>query len=394
MIDPRIDNRGILLRYALVLLVVAALISTGLLAWGKGMFSDEVRVAAQVDDIGGALAAGADVKVRGVIVGHLASVESHDGGVRLGLVIDGDAASEIPRDVSARILPASVFGTSYVDLAVPDKATAAHLAAGQVIEQDRRDSTLELQDTLDSTYRVMTAVRPAELSITLGAIADALDGRGEQIGTTMETLNSYLGRLDDQNPLLKEDLALLATNLETLATLSPDLLDAVDSGLVTARTIVAKRAQLTSILAGGTALADEADRLLSEQEKPFTDTMRQAATVVDAIYDNRTGIAAGFRNFVEFATKGMGVFADGPRMATDVLIKTGDDAPYTAADCPVFGPARGDNCGGASRSKATAQDDAALLGEIRGLLSGLDASVPTDGGVGELLIGPYVREAP
>ena len=396
LIDPRIDNRGILLRYALVMSIIAALIGTGLLAWGKGTFSDEVAVSAQVDDIGGALAAGADVKVRGVIVGRVASIETRDGGVRLGLVIDGDAAPEIPRDVSARILPASVFGTSFVDLAMPDKAMGTHIAAGQVIEQDRRESTLELQDSLDSTYRVMTAVRPADLSITLGAIADALDGRGEELGATMETFNSFLERLETHTPLLKEDLALLAQNLETFAEVSPELLDAVDSGLVTARTIVAKRAQLTSIMAGGTALADEAERLLAEQERPFIDTMRQSAIVVDAVFDKRTGIASGFRNFVSFATKGNGVFAAGPWMATDVIIKTGDDAPYTSADCPVFGPVRGDNCGGASntsrRTTATAQDDAALLGQIRGLLSGLDANVPNDGGVGQLLIGPYVGE--
>ncbi len=398
MIDPRIESRGILLRYALILMVVVALVAAGLLAWGRGMFSDDVRVSAQVDDIGGALAAGADVKVRGVIVGRLSSIEARDGGVRLGLVIDGGAASEIPSDVSARILPASVFGTSFVDLAVPEATTEAHLVAGQVIEQDRRDSTLELQDSLDSTYRVMTAVKPADLAVTLGAIADALDGRGEQIGTTMETFNSYLKRLETQTPLLKEDLALLAKNLETLADVSPELLDAVDDGLVTARTIVAKRAQLTSIMAGGTALADEADRLLVEQEKAFVQTIRQSATVVDAIFDERTGLASGFRNFVSFASKGKEVFAEGPWMATDVIIKSGDDAPYTAADCPVFGSARGDNCGGASsssrrRTEATAQDDAALLAQMAGLLTGLDASVPTDGGVGQLLIGPYVGGA-
>ena len=71
MIDPRIESRGILLRYALILMVVLALVAAGLLAWGRGMFSDDVRVSAQVDDIGGALAAGADVKVRGVIVGQI-----------------------------------------------------------------------------------------------------------------------------------------------------------------------------------------------------------------------------------------------------------------------------------------------------------------------------------
>lgn len=396
LIDPRLDNRAVLLRYALVLLIVVALVATGLLAWGKGMFSDEVRVSAQVDDIGGALATGADVKVQGVIVGRLASIESRDGGVRLELVLDADAASEIPRDVTARILPATVFGTSYVDLAVPEKTSKARLAADQVIQQDRRESTLELQDSLDSTYRVMTAVKPADLAITLGAIAEAVDGRGEKLGTTIETLNSFLKRLESQTPLLKEDLALLATNLETFADISPEVLDAVDSGLVTARTIVAKRAQLTSILAGGTALADEADRLLVEQEKPFVETIRQSAVVVDAVFDHRTGIASGFRNFVSFSRKGKGVFSAGPWMATDVIIKTGDDAPYTAADCPVFGPVRGDNCGGASaerHTEATAQDDAALLGRIRGMLSGLDESVPTDGGVGELLIGPYVGDA-
>lgn len=397
LIDARLDDRGVLLRYAVVLSVVLVLLGAGLLAWGKGVFSDEVRVSAQVDDIGGALATGADVKVRGVIVGRLASIESREGGVRLGLVLQDDAAADIPEDVTARILPATVFGTSYVDLAVPDDASDARLAAGQVIAQDRRQSTLELQDSLDSTYRVMTAVRPADLAVTLGAIADALDGRGEQLGDTVETLNTYLKRLDEQTPLLREDLALLATNLETFADISPEVLDAVDSGLVTARTIVAKRAQLTSILAGGTALADEADRLLVEQEKPFVNTIRQSATVVDAVFDNRTGIAAGFRNFVSFSREGKGVFEAGPWMATDVIIKTGDDAPYTADDCPVFGPVRGDNCGGAGATRssaATAGDDAALLGRIRGLLSGLDESVSTDGGVGQLLIGPYVGGAP
>ncbi|GAA3530440.1 MCE family protein [Aeromicrobium panaciterrae] len=394
LIDPRLDNRGVLLRYAFVLLVVVALIATVLLAWGKGMFRDDVRVTAQVDDIGGALAAGADVKVQGVLVGRLTSIESHDGGVRLGLTLDRDSADEIPRDVTARILPASVFGTSYVDLALPDTTGATHLAAGQVIQQDRRASTLELQDTLDSTYRVMTAVKPAELSITLGAIADALDGRGEKLGTTMETLNDYLGRLDTQTPLLKEDLALLASNLETAAKVAPELLDAVDDGLVTARTIVAKQAQLTSILSGGTALADEADRLIADNEQAAVDTIHQSATVVDAIFDERTGLASGFRNFVQFARKGQTVFSDGPWMNTDVVITTGKDAPYTAADCPVFGPIRGDNCGGAKAGKATAQDDDALLSRIQGLLSGLDASVPNDGGVGQLLIGPYVGDAP
>lgn len=401
LIDPRLDDRGRLLRRAVVTVVALLLVATLVLAWGRGTFSSDVRVSAQVDDIGGALATGSDVKLDGVIVGRVESIEPRDGGVRLGLVIPRERAGLIPRKVRARILPASVFGTTFVDLA-PDPGAAAStsdvLTAGQVIAQDRSASTLELQDALDSTNDVLTAVRPAQLAETLGAVATALDGRGEQIGTTMETLDRYLGRLDGRMPLLREDLRLLATNLQTVANLAPDLLDSVDSGLVTARTIVARRGQLASTIAGGTALADEFDRLALDQEDTLVRTLDQTATVVDGVYDERVGISSGFRSFVGFARNGTGIFADGPFMNTDLIIKIGEDAPYTAADCPVFGTARGDNCGGSAAARVGAGgtapgsgvDDGAIIDRIRGLLSDLDLATASDGGVGELLLGPYV----
>lgn len=401
LIDPRLDDRRRLLGRALVTVVALLLVAAIVLAWGRGTFSDDVRVSAQVDDIGGALATGSDVKLDGVIVGRVESIEPRDGGVRLGLVIPRERAGAIPREVRARILPASVFGTTFVDLAPGQRAAPSAddvLTAGQVIAQDRSASTLELQDALDSTNDVLTAVKPAQLAETLGAVATALDGRGEQLGTTMETLDRYLGRLDGRMPLLREDLRLLATNLQTVAALAPDLLDSVDSGLVTARTIADRRKQLAATIAGGTALADELDSLAVGQEDAFVRTLDQAATVLDGVHDERTGISSGFRAFAGFARKGSGVFADGPFMSTDLVIKIGDDAPYTAADCPVFGTARGDNCGGASNDRGglgggasgTGADDGAIIDRIRGLLSDLDLATARDGGVGELLLGPYV----
>jgi virulence factor Mce-like protein len=394
-----LDDRGTLVRRALVLLVVLALVGAFLLAVGRGMFRDEVAVSADIDDIGGSLTTGADVKLHGVIIGRLTSIAPHDGGVRLGLRLNRDEAKRVPRGVEARILPASVFGTAFVELVAPARAEPGHLVADQVIAQDRSAKTLELQDALDSTYRVMSAVKPAELATTLSTVASALDGRGAEIGDTVETLNSYLAKIDPQIPLLRKDLSLLASSMATFADLSPDLLDAVQDSLTTSHTIVDKRAQLTSIIGGGTSLVDEGDRLLTNQEQPFVETIRQAATVVDAMHDERAGISSGFRAFVEFANRAAKAFSDGPWMNTDVFIKTGDDAPYTAVDCPRFGSAAGDNCpGGGSgltiSTPAGGDSDAALIAQMTSLLNDLDASVAAKpGGVGELLSRPYLGES-
>ena len=394
LIDPDLDDRSTLAWRGLVLLVVLLVAGGGLLAIGRGVFSDSVTVSADVDDIGGSLTTGADVKLRGVIVGKVSGIAARGDGVRLDLTVDGTAAADMPGKLEARILPASVFGTSYVDLVATGGGT---LEAGQVIAQDRRRETLELQDSLDSTYRVMQAVRPAELASTLSALAGALDGRGAEIGETTETLNAYLRRLEPQIPLVREDLRLLAGNLRTLEDVAPDLFDAVESSLVTSRTIVAERAQLTSLLTGGGALVDEADRLLTDAERPFVDTIRQSAVVVDALYDQRAGIAGGFTSFVDFAHKASQAFTDGPWLNTSVFIQLGDGTPYSAADCPRFGSAAGDNCGPSTtatdQAPAASPVDDALLAAVKDRLAELDrAGAARAGGVAELLQRPYLED--
>lgn len=397
-IDPDLDDRSTLVWRGAALLVVLLLVGCFVLAIGRGVFADDVRVSADVDDIGGSLTEGADVKLRGVIVGKVSGIEARGDGVRLTLTVGVDAAKGVPHGVRARILPASVFGTSYVDLVARGRATGDALAAGQVIEQDRSSETVELQDTLDSTYRVMKAVRPAELATTLSALAGAMRGRGAEVGDTVETLNTYLGRLDPQIPLVREDLRLLADNLTTLEQVSPDLFDAVESSLVTSRTIVTERAQLTSLLAGGTALVDESDRLLTDTERPLVDAIRQSAVVVDALYDERAGISGGFESFTGFARKASGTFDAGPWMKTNVYIGLGAGTPYTAADCPRFGSAVGD-CGGSAPSgiaapRVPSSVDDALIREMKDRLTALDRDgATTRGGVGELLRRPYVGEA-
>ncbi|GAA1727014.1 MCE family protein [Aeromicrobium alkaliterrae] len=396
------QRQGTLVRRGLATVVVLALLVAGFLAVQSGTFSSRVDVAAQVDDVGGALAVGNDVKLRGAIIGRVTSIRANDGGVRLQLRLDPDEAGRLPAGVTARILPATVFGTSFVDLVPPERISGT-LRSDAVIAQDPSSRTRELQDALDASFEILTAVEPARLSTTLGAFAQALDGRGESLGASLVTLDSYLTRLEPQLPQVGEDLRLLATNLATVAEIAPDLLDALESSFVTTQTVVDHQADLASVLTGGDDLVDEAHVLISDTQPAFVKAVTQSAPLVETMFDRREGFAQTFDSLVQLATIGATSFTDpdagatsGGYLETTVEIVVNTDAPYTAADCAVFGPpayrAAAASCGGATSSPASSPaDDAALVAEIQGLLTQLESVADSDpNGIGDLLTRGFV----
>ena len=279
------------LDYARRGLVAVAVIGLALaLLYGKssGVFSSPDQVTAQLVNAGGSLPKGADVKSRGVIIGKVNSIKrADDGGVAVGLTLSDGQLAALPANVVARILPATVFGTSFVDLTVHGSPAAQHLARGAVVPADKTQDTLELQQALDDIDRLVKALGPAELASALGSAAEALGGRGEQIGTMIDRLDSYLHQLNPEMALVRTDVAKLASNLEILSKAAPDLLDAVDAGLVTARTIVVEQATIATIITGGTTLVDQGTGFLDANQAGIVRFLNSAGTMLDALYDNR-----------------------------------------------------------------------------------------------------------
>src|SRR3954464_6325786 len=73
-------------------------------------FIDFDEVGLKTDTIGLQLPKQADVKVRGVIVGQVNKIESNGEGATLTLGIKPEKIGEIPKNVSAAILPKTLFG--------------------------------------------------------------------------------------------------------------------------------------------------------------------------------------------------------------------------------------------------------------------------------------------
>ncbi len=315
----------------------------------RGAFADTSRVTTTLDTAGGSISSGSDVKMAGLVVGRVDSITGDQDGVELALTMDNDQIDGIPSSVKARVLPASVFGTTYVDLVAQGRTEGRSLRAGDRIEQDTSVPTLELQQALDSVDRLVDALGPAELNATLTSLATALEGQGGQLGRTIEVVDRLLDKVIADMPLIREDLALLATNLETISRIAPDLLDATDDALVVGGHLVERKAELTRFLTGGLALVKDVDQLLSKNERALVKAVRQGAVVTDAVYDGRSGLSSGLLSVIAVAKKFPTLGTGGKLRVKGRLIQPKRD-PYTAADCPRYGRARGDNCPGSGRA--------------------------------------------
>lgn len=346
--DP---SRSILVARGVLTLVVVTALVVLLTAVGRGSFQDRALVSARFDDIGGALIAGDDVKVHGVIVGRVHDIRAvgrGTGGAEVRIALDPRHADQVPADVAARILPATVFGTSYVDL-VPFGGEGT-IRAGQQVPQDTSVETLELQRILDRLDAVVTALGPAQLATALDNLAGALDGNGEQLGRTIDTVAGYLGDLNPRMPLLREDLELLATNLEVLQEYGDDLFDAVDDAAVVAGTLVDREGQLTQVLGGGTRFVRALGRLLEENERDLVRSLLSTATALQTLYEGRAELPRGLVSTFDFVRAFSSAMDEGPYLKVRSLLQVPSRPTYTSADCPRYGDLPGRGCPeGASR---------------------------------------------
>ncbi|MFF1608439.1 MCE family protein [Amycolatopsis sp. NPDC058278] len=243
------------LRYqvlGLVFLLVAALFIALTLAVYHKAFTPVTLVKLETDRVGSQLRTGGDVKVRGMLVGEVRSVLAKGDHAELELALDPDKTAVIPANVSARLLPKTLFGERYVALQLPEKKERP-IKAGDVIPQDRSSAAIELQKVLDDVMPLLQAVQPEKLSSTLTAVATALDGRGKQLGETLAGLSDYLGKLNPSLPDVKADITGLANVANTYDKAAPDLLQALSDLTTTSRTIVDQRAQLADLYATVTA---------------------------------------------------------------------------------------------------------------------------------------------
>ncbi|HVT19817.1 MAG TPA: MCE family protein [Mycobacteriales bacterium] len=423
------------------LAVVVALLGLTVLIYNKalpGQGSDKVTL--EATRIGNQLIIPADVKYQGVLVGRVSSVHSNGEQATLTLQLSKSLIKKIPENVQARILPKTLFGEKYVDLVPPQAEVTTPppaigaLRAGDVIQEDRSQVAVELQQVFTKLVPVLRAANPAALSVALSNTAMALQGRGEKLGHSLELINSYFRQLNQDLPNIQHDISGLADLASNYADAAPDLLATLKHFSVTAKTFTVKADPYAQFLAGTAGFADTAADFFKNNGKGLVDLARYSKGPLDVLSDYSivleclpNGLSIFDRERLEHAFKGgelhidlipvnsRGVYTqkDRPKLSefTHAILPAncyglpyGGRALHPQNSKYPFAPGGNYAAGGYAGSSAATPHttrsslfstggvgSAAEQAQIRMLVAEVTGQEPTSDGLTDLLLGPLLR---
>jgi phospholipid/cholesterol/gamma-HCH transport system substrate-binding protein len=324
----------------LVLMLAAVWLTYGVFT---KKFTDYDEVVVHASKIGLQLPQRADVKIRGVIVGEVLHYEPTVEGADITLGLYQDRTTQIPRDVTASILPKTLFGEKFVSLVVPDGGSSAQpIADGDEIQ--RTNLSIEVEEVLSDLYPLLRAVQPADLNTTLNAVATALEGRGQQLGQSLETLDSYLTRFNPELPGLIEDLRLTAQVSDTYADVLPEVATILRNTITTTSTLEDREEKLKALFNDVSKLSTVAERFTRANGDNLVRLGELGAEQLEVFaryapgYPCLLGGIVGAGNLQAEAFRGF---------TLHIVLETLPNQPraYGPQDVPVYGDKRGYYCG-------------------------------------------------
>ncbi len=330
-----------------VFLLVATMFFTGTIGVYAKVFVPFVPVTVRADNVGTQMREGSEVKVHGVVVGEVRELHQSAGPASLKLALQPDTVEMIPGDATARLRPKTLFGERYVELRAPHGSTAEHISAGDVIEQDRTRSSVEVQNVLGELMPLLRTLQPHKVSQTLNAVSRAVDGRGEQLGNTLVRTNEYLRRLEPSLPDLRGVLERMDDVTDAYADAGPDLARSLADLSETSQTIAQHRDDLNALVDTVTATSSNTDALLRANQENLIRLNASARPTAELLARYSPQYPCMLHQFAASIPTAEEAFGKGHELpANRVTIEiTGSRGKYEpGTDAPEYNDQRGPRC--------------------------------------------------
>ncbi|WP_329276233.1 MCE family protein [Streptomyces sp. NBC_00691] len=344
------DSRAETLRRrfaGVVFLLVPALLAWLAVAVYDKKFTDSDPIVVETGSVGNEMHLGAEVKLRGVVLGEVRAIDAIDGGARLTLAMRPGTLRHVPSDVRAQMLPTTLFGERFVALVPPGDSTAGPLGPGAVIPEDRSSNAVELQQVLDNVLPLLTAVQPQKLSATLSAVSQALEGRGDKLGDTLTLLDAHLREFNPQLPALTRDLKELVKVSHLYADAAPDIVTALTDFTTTSGTLAEKEADLAGTLGSTTRTAQDLTAFLRQNKNNIIRLSATSRPTVELLAEYAPSFPCTLRTLAQFVPamdKALGKGTNQPGLHVDVTTVPARGAYVPGRDTPSYGSGGGPRC--------------------------------------------------
>jgi phospholipid/cholesterol/gamma-HCH transport system substrate-binding protein len=316
------------------LLLACALLLGLIYAQFRGDFTPKTKLTMLAARAGLVMDDGSKVTYNGVSIGRVADISEveHQGkpAAKFILDVDPDYVDLIPVNVIAKIQATTVFGNKYVSLTSPNDPVSQRITPANVI--DATSVTTEFNTVFETLVELSENVDPVKVNLTLSAAAEALTGLGDKFGQSIVKGNTLLDQVNSRMPTIRHDIHQLAALGDTYAKAAPDLFDALENAVTTARTLNRHQAQLDAALLAAIGFANTGNDIFT-RSRPYLKRLATDLLPTAHLLDTYSPQAfCSIRNFADLAPK-VAALESGNHYAAQLGVAiAGTENPYVYPD--------------------------------------------------------------
>jgi phospholipid/cholesterol/gamma-HCH transport system substrate-binding protein len=316
------------------LLLACALLLALIYGQFRGDFTPKTTLTMLAARAGLVMDHGSKVTYNGVSIGRVADISEveHHGkpAAKFALDVDPKYVDLIPANVIAKIQATTVFGNKYVSFTSPKDPSPQSITPAIVI--DATSVTTEFNTVFQTLVELAENVDPVKVNLTLSAAAQALTGLGDKFGQSIVNGNKILDHVNPKMPAIRHDIQQLAALGDVYANAAPNLFDALNNAVTTARTLNRHQAELDAALLAAMGFANTGNDVFT-RSRPYLERVLADLVPTAQLLDTYSPeLFCTIRNFADLAPR-VAVLESGNHYAAQLGVAiAGTENPYVYPD--------------------------------------------------------------
>ena len=253
---------------------------------------------------------GDQVRVAGVRVGSITSIEPQ--GTKAKVTLAVDRGVPIPADARAVIVAQNLVGARYVQLApafgADGDTSGPTMRDGDVIDVDRTAVPVEWDEIKTQLMRLSTDLGPGTAASTssvgrfIDSAADAMDGNGDKLRETIRQLTGLSRILADGSGDITDIIANLQTFVTVLRDSSTQIVQFQDRLATVSSVLDGSRSELDAALTNLSSAVDDVQRFVAGSRNQTAEQVERLADVVGNLSANQLAL----KNLLHVAPNAIG----------------------------------------------------------------------------------------
>ena len=261
---------------------------------------------AEFDEAGG-LKVNDEVRLAGVRIGKVDSIEIADGKVKVGFKIKTDA--EFGDETRAAIKVKTILGSMFLSL---EPAGSGQLDEGDTIPADRTTSPFDVVDAFEGLAETSADIDTDQLAASLTTLADLTRNTPEEFQAALKgvsALSEVVASRDEEINRLLQSLKRVSTVLDSR---DEDIIALMRDADILFRALLERREAIHNILVATVTMSQELTALVRESRADLKPALRHLESVLAVINKNEDNLDRSLQLMAPFYTVFANVFANGP----------------------------------------------------------------------------------